>query len=75
MRTLLIAPLMLLATLCMAIAAPFSHHQEGHPNAAEVIPLGGDCNRMTRAGEVTASCLQTVHRGSQPIPHPSVGIG
>jgi hypothetical protein len=40
MRTLLIAPLMLLATLCVAIAAPFSHHQERHPNAAEVVPLG-----------------------------------
>ena len=40
MRTLLIAPLMLLPTLCVAIAAPFSHHQEGHPNAAEVVPLG-----------------------------------
>jgi hypothetical protein len=40
MRTLLIAPLMLLATLCASVAAPFSHHQEGHPNAAKVIPPG-----------------------------------
>jgi hypothetical protein len=40
MRTLLIAPLMLLATLCASVAAPFSHHQDGHPNAANVVPPG-----------------------------------
>jgi hypothetical protein len=40
MRTFLIASLMLLVTLCASFAVPFSHHQEGHPNAAKVIPPG-----------------------------------
>ena len=75
MRTLLIAPLMLLATLCASVIpllAPSGRPPQRRQCGTTGVEIAA---RMIRAGEVAVSCLQTVHHGSRLLVSGRIGTG